>query len=226
MAKETDILPKSFQRHIRDIPDHVLNSVVERIEPYVVLLVHRGNLAGSGTLVSSNNNFGVLTARHVPQENGFDFRAGSGDILQLCIDDKTHSLSIPMDYLERIDIGVPVCEAEGPDIAFIRIPPGNHLEAINAYKSFWNLDHDRESRIEICKSTNGALCTSYHADERTIEETDDLGKLLYFPASIGWGTARRVYEMHGFDYYELGLDPPNKQKGVPDKFGGASGGGV
>jgi hypothetical protein len=217
---------KTFGVPIKDIPDMVINSVVPLIESYTVLLIHRGSLAGSGTFVCCNDAFGILTAHHVVEKNNFDFRAGSGDRLGLAIDRKEHAFSLSMDYLTRIDIGVPIKEDEGPDMTFIQIPTGPELGMIKAKKSFWNLRHDRENRMKVCMSTSGAWCLSYHADERTEKEQIDTGIILTLPASVGWGGQRRTYEIHGFDYFEMGLDPPDAIKGVPDSFGGASGGGV
>ena len=44
-------------------------------------------------------------------------------MLQLCIDAKAHNLSIPMDYLEQIDIGVPISEQGGWTSAVLEFLP-------------------------------------------------------------------------------------------------------
>lgn len=78
--------PATFQLQIRDLSNEVTGSVVQAIERYTVLLIHRRGLVGSGTLVLCNGIHGVLTAHHVPEKGGFDFRAGSSEKLGLCID--------------------------------------------------------------------------------------------------------------------------------------------
>jgi hypothetical protein len=213
---------------IGSIPDDVKDSVVPVIERHTVLLLHLRSFAGSGTLVRSNNAYGILTARHVPEGNRFDFTAGRGDELGLCFAEKTTAFMIPMDHLTKIDIGIPKNwnGKEVPDLAFLKIPSGNHLSTIAAKRSFWNLDYDRQSRMEICASPTGAMCLSYHAAERTIHEVDELGNILFFPASVGWSGVKRTFEVDAFDYCEMGVDAPDEKKGIPNEFKGASGGGI
>jgi len=218
---------KTFLKQIRDIPDDVCESVVAPISHYTVLLVYRGRLKGSGTFVQCGDLFGVLTAHHVIHRGArLDFSSASTDDLGLSIDSHASAFYMPLNRLTLIDIGVPVTEMEGPDLSFISIPPGEHLSILRAKKSFWNLNYQRLMRLAGCARRNGGWCLAYHANERTQEETDERGGILYFPANVGWGSVRKSYTSDGYDYCEMGLDPPNEKKGIPNSFGGASGGGL
>lgn len=218
---------KTFSMRIRDLPNEVVESVVSPIKDFTVFLVYQGGLKGSGTLVKCGDRFGVLTAYHVIHRGRrLDFSSGSTESLGFCVDAYPTALYMPLNCLNLIDVGVPVTESGGPDLSFIDIPPSEHRGFLLSKKSFWDLGHEREIRLAECIKPNGAWWLAYHADERTKIETDERGDLLYFRASIGWSSLRRSYIIDAYDYVETGVDAANEEKGIPESFGGGSGGGV
>jgi hypothetical protein len=219
---------KTFQLQVKDIPDSVIDPIVPRIASHFVALLHRGDFAGSATLVRCRDVFGLLTAHHVVKQNRFDFRAGSGDKLGFAIDQTSPAFYIPMEYLEPIEFGVPVTDRKGPDMTFVKIPVGEHLALLRAKKSFWNLEYKRQERLSECYKKTGLWCFSYQVAEKIDRDEGYEGPVtLHLHSSTGWGTTvKKSYERDGLDYYRLPVNCNDDEKGLPESYGGASGGGL
>jgi hypothetical protein len=97
-------------------------------------------LVGSGTFVTWKDQFGILTAHHVPHNPPlaslrFDFSAGSDQRLGVALAEHAHCFEFQMRNLSLVDIAVPVDTADdgrGPDLAVIKLGNKAVVEAIAA----------------------------------------------------------------------------------------------
>jgi hypothetical protein len=216
-----------------DISQALLNSISNSIYPFVVGLVHKDDLIGSGTLVRLGDRRGILTAYHVVHDvvPKFDFRAGSQDFLGLIIlpHEHVHRFEIPLGVgvMTVIDIARPQREDSGPDLAFIELKPSHHLNQLDASRDFFNLGVNREKGLRMNLSDRDPMVISgfCHEGHTTEVNKDGFSVVKGFKGFAGFTRIERRSEYAHYDLcdvtvdYSLGDDPPKN-------FGGYSGGGL
>jgi hypothetical protein len=187
----------------------------------VVLLTISGSregevldLGGTGTLVSMANSHFILTAAHVWEERLKSAR----DIGITLKEDIDHCCRISVEAVRPCALLRPREWNEwGPDLVFLKIPE-NHVGGIEAFRSFYRLDTERagiqadgiEVRILMGAPRASGKFTPTHADLEINGMFVDVNA--------------QPYDKGEFDYIDLREDV--RLPGVPQTFGGVSGGGL
>jgi hypothetical protein len=224
---------------VADIDDATLDLALRFIRNHSSPLFLDGELAGSGTFVSWDDQFGILTAHHVPHSpldssRRLDFSESSSQKLGLSLVEHAHRFELEMRYLRVLDIAAPIDPTDlcrGPDLAVIHLGNRASVQDIEARKSFYRLSHQTADRLEASLCADGifAICGAAKEEERqavpelgfsevTVENLCTYYGGLVPPHSC-W------FERDGYEYIEIdvrysGVDDP------PKKFGGVSGGGL
>ncbi len=171
-------------------------------------------LGGTGSLVSIANSHYALTAAHVWEERLKSAR----DVGITLKEDIDHCCPIHAGAL--VPSGPPKPEnwnEWGPDLVFLKLP-ANHVGGIEAFRSFYRLDIERagvkldgiEARILMGAPRASGKFTRTHAELN----------INGFFADIN----AQTYSKGDFDYIDLKEDV--SLPGVPQTFGGVSGGGL
>lgn len=229
--------------HIAKVDDpvlhHALDPKLRLIYAYSSPLFLDGVLAGSGTFITWADQYGILTAHHVPNNpvnsaRRFDFSANSQQKLGLALAGYAHRFELDLRNLSIANIAGPIDIADpgrGPDLAVIKLGNSATVQAIAARKSFYRIDLDPAGRLErslfddgifvICGAAKESEQTGgpeLGFDEVTIEELTTYYGGLVPPSG-------RRFERDGYRYAELGIhhDGPDT---LPSTFGGVSGGGL
>ncbi len=216
-----------------DVSEDLVNSISSSIYPFVVGLIHRDDLIGSGTLVRLGDRRGILTAYHVIHDvvPRFDFRAGSQDFLGLIIlsHERAHRFEIPLGVgvTTIVDIAKPTVEELGPDLAFIEIKPSHHLDQLDACRDFFNLGVNREKGLRMDLSEKDPMVISGFCHEGHTTEIDKDGFSLVkgFKGFAGFTGIENRREHANYDLCDVGVDY-SLDDGLPKSFGGYSGGGL
>ncbi|MHA1813159.1 MAG: hypothetical protein ACTSYX_06970 [Candidatus Thorarchaeota archaeon] len=218
--------------NITDLPKETIEAIVWSVVDHCVAIVHRGSLLATGTLVICAGRYGILTAYHVPHNRSqpFDFSIGSDDRVDLICDnrsDRGDLVTIRTQYLRCHDIGIPIKDEYGPDIAFLELPPGNELAALKAKKIFFNMDAHTRRRFAYClDDENGFWAMAYCPAERTEKIiVNDTTLAIGTHGYVGFTRPIRRYESGGFDFIECPVDYTSYDD-LPESFGGGSGGGL
>ncbi|NOT05046.1 MAG: hypothetical protein HOP27_10660 [Anaerolineales bacterium] len=176
---------------------------------------------GSGTLVSIDNVYGILTAHHVIRELEYGEHLG----LTIAREGQEHEFTIPKIDLHIIDIGIPETEKNGPDLSFVVIPALN-VGTIKATKHFYPILPDQERMLSEDKPIVGIWCICGSPEEMTIEESSEVfNKVISFCNYCGIGGIPSYDEKEGWDYCEITVDYKQDSR-IPQKFNGVSGGGL
>lgn len=214
----------------RDVSQDLLNSISNSVYPFVVGLIHRDDLVGSGTLVRIGDRQGILTAHHVIHVPNFDFRAGSQDSLGLIVlRERAHRFEIPLGVgvITVIDIAKPTVEELGPDLAFIEINPSHHLHQLDASRDFFNLRFNREAGLHRQIGEKDLMVTSgfYHEGQTTETNQDGFSVVKSFQGFAGFTSIENRTEHANYDLCDVGVDY-SLEGDLPRSFGGLSGGGL
>ncbi len=217
----------------RYVLQDLFNSISSSIYPFVVGLIHRDDLVGSGTLVRLGDRRGILTAYHVIHDvvPKFDFSAGSQDSLGLIIEphERAHRFEIPLgvEVTTVIDIAKPTVEELGPDLAFIEIKPCHHLNELDARKSFFNLGVNRGKGLQMDLGEKDLVVISGFCHEGHTTEADKDGFSLVkgFKGFTGFTSIENRREHANYDLCDVGVDY-SLHDDLPKSFGGYSGGGL
>jgi hypothetical protein len=185
----------------------------------------RLDLCGTGTLVSFAGDRYILTAAHVWEKLlKTDAPTSVGVTLRENID---HKSLIERATIVAIAPPKPAKWNEwGPDLVFLRVPP-EHVGTIEVHRVFLNLMRNRTAgfngvcidlRVLMGTPYELAECTDWHANLQIsgMISSTDIGRFspIQAPESV-----RR-----DFDYIDL--DMLVALPGVPETFGGVSGGGL
>lgn len=175
----------------------------------------RLQLAGTGTLVSVGGSHYILTARHVWEEILEKARA-VGITLK---ENADHQYL--MGTKEIVPFGPPKPSAWnewGPDLAFLRVPH-ERVGDIEVYRAFYNLTKPRQSTVDVD-----------HIETRVLMGTPEaLGKFTQTHADLQINglfaqVEPRKETREDFDYLDFDVDV--SFPGLPNHFGGVSGGGL
>jgi hypothetical protein len=171
-------------------------------------------LGGTGTLVAIQNSHFILTAAHV-WEKGLGSSRDVGLTLEEDID---HCCRIPAEAL--VPSGLPRPEnwnEWGPDLVFLKLPSA-HVGGIEAFRAFYRLDRERasvkrsgiEARVLMGAPWALGKFTRRHAEINIHGLFTDINA--------------QAYRNGDLDYIDLEQDLT--LPGVPQNFGGVSGGGL
>jgi hypothetical protein len=178
------------------------------------------DLIGSGTFIKINTVQGILTANHV-----IDLLSDKSDKVGLILVEGRHRYVIQRYHIDLLHIAIPTNEEDGPDLAFIKIPPEIARE-ISHYKGFINLSADRDEILSKPPLLNeGIWFVSGTPNEFTME-----GPKIERPSKIFrpfcWTCeANRTYKKGDYDYIEADVHY-DRGENLPISFGGISGGGL
>lgn len=205
--------------------------ISKRFLPYSTVLIKlfndkEGHLKfqhiGSGTYVTIGQIHGILTAQHCVELLKGDCR--------LCLtsgrENIKHNFFVEKNSFEIVEIGTPVTEEYGPDLALIILSSWEKIGTIKATNSFYNLSRDRERMLNDPPSNMDSIwyfCGVPHERMIQSESNAGFGKLLEFQLFCGAGGVDRYYEKDGYDYFETDIDTNDS---IPKGFGGMSGGGL
>jgi hypothetical protein len=211
----------------------LLQSSSRSIYPFVVGLIHKDDLVGSGTLVRFGDRRGILTAYHVVHDVApkFDFRAGSQDSLGLIVErhERAHRFEIPLGVgvIRVVDIAKPTVADLGPDLAFIEIKPSQHLNQLNASRDFFNLGVNQKKGLQTDLGENNFMVISgyYHEGHTTEVNTGGFSLVRGFKGCAAFTKIENRREHENYDLCDVGVDYSSDNE-IPKDFGGYSGGGL
>lgn len=194
---------------------------------YAVTFTLNKCVFGSGTLVSAGRHKGILTAAHVvrcrPGERESHLEEPGADV-RLIISFEPHDLKAPNGSLTAIYLVRGDEDEDGPDLAFLELHP--HLvETLEARKSFYPLG--REMPAELSPAPHRltwVLVGSPRTMSQIIESPDAGPDILHADNLFTFPTLETTDSRKGFDYLRFRVPAGTKQH--PERFGGASGGGI
>jgi hypothetical protein len=207
-----EAVAKTIPLQNNDVSQGLLNSISHSIYPFVVGLIHRDDLVGSGTLVRFGDRRGILTAYHFVHVPKFDFRAGSQDSLGLIIlpHERVHRFEIPLGVavITVVDIAKPQREDSGPDLAFIEIKPSHHLNQLDACRDFFNLGVNREKGLRMDLSDKDPMVISgfCHEGHTTEVNTDGFSQVKGFKGFAGFTRIEHRKEHANYDLCDVVVD--------------------
>lgn len=215
-----------------DVPESVWDEMTCQIERFSTAIILNDQFLGSGTFISWDENFGILTAEHVtnnPTSSSLRFRfSGNSDqMMNLTVVSYGHNLKFDVRFLKSITLGPRLSEEYGPDMSVIVLPESPQLSAIRAKKSFWPLTIRTEQKLELALLNKGVTVIAGHPVEEQVVTKGQ--RPMTFSRSVpglaGRTIQRDYVERDGFDYVEVSSDKgPGSQP--PVSFGGVSGGGL
>ena len=172
-------------------------------------------LAGSGTLITIQNEYYILTAAHVWAE-----RLRQADAVGLTLrEHHDHEFLIPINLIVVSLLRRPETWGEaGPDIALLRIPP-ERARAIMAFRVFYRLPDARNfNHIGDHLEASVLIGTPHElgAFEPNHADLEFRGFFMNEPTN--------PQTADDFDYVDVQADL--NIPGVPQSFGGVSGGGL
>jgi hypothetical protein len=185
----------------------------------------RLDLCGTGTLVWFAGVHYIMTAAHVWE----DLCKGAaparvGLTLRENLDHK-----YLIDRAAIVTTGPPT-PAEwnewGPDIVFLRVPP-EHVGGIEVYRVFWNLARKRTPGVNaICIDLRVLMGAPYELGEFTEVHAELQITGMFSAPEIERHSSMQAPETIRHDYDYIDLDMDLTIPGVPQTFGGVSGGGL
>lgn len=184
----------------------------------------RLDLCGTGTLVWFAGVHYILTAAHVwemlcetpaPTSVGLTLR-----------ENLDHKYLIDRATIVATGPPKPVQWNEwGPDIVFLRVPP-EHVGAIEVYRVFWNLAQKRNFSHVICIDLRVLKGTPHELGEFTEIHAELEITGMFSAPHIERYSSMQAPEAIRRDYDYVDLDMDLALPGVPQTFGGVSGGGL
>jgi len=182
-------------------------------------------LSGSGVLVMANGRHAILTADHVlkalPKTGHF------GLVLLSSLGLFDHQFILNTDCVQKLTVGRGTDEAVGPDLGLL-ILSRNDVSRLESKKLFHNLDKRRNKMLnEPGANRIGPWVMCGLVDEMTENATPHTGmKLLkIFKGLCGPVIVNRVRHDGSFDYFSAEVNC-GKAHGLPESYGGCSGGGL
>lgn len=179
-------------------------------------------LAGSGTLVTIGNRFGILTAAHV-----LESLPDKGEIGIAVFNDASRPFGkrkIEMAYTTKILIKGKAYTENGPDLGFLDIPK-ELIGNLRATNSFINLNKERALVLKRNRPAKGVVCVVMGAVAEFASEEVDLQKrqkLITVKGLFLDGQASKKESLQNLIEFKLArhADMPK-----PNSYRGVSGGG-
>lgn len=176
----------------------------------------RLQLGGTGTLVAVADTHYILTAAHV-----WEKVLKSARMVGITLKENTDHRYL-MKAEELVPFGPPkpdTWDEWGPDLTFLRVPP-ERVGSITVYRTFYNLMKPGQTEPEVDHLLTWVLMGSPHALGKFTQTHADLQISGFFMQVNSPRQARRG----DFDYLDFDVDV--SLPGVPEDFGGVSGGGL
>jgi len=215
---------------LKQLPPVLFDEVTRDLASYTVAFVrvdeigdgHRkGQLLGSGILVSVNDTRAILTADHV-----LEVLPKTGP-LGVFLEKTSEPRTLETEGLIFRSIAHGKGDAEGPDMGAVIIAP--HVgTAIAARKSFVRLDSQRDRMLtDPPELRDGVWFAQGFLEERTvvIPDPDGSGTTTRFYNFSGVGGPDEALEVAGYDYFEFPVTHESRSE-APLSWGGMSGGGL
>lgn len=214
---------------IKDLPEELTDKIIEEIKPYAISLLgiredisgEQIQLLGSGTLVQIEDRYGILTAQHVTplwkKYKKIGLNLGTFEHKPLI-----ESITLPI-----VEVGIPVSNSEGPDLAVI-ILPEYIIGTIKAKNLFWNISSNKQAilskpiDLNICLSF---FCGTIEEWTKTEESAGTFDKLMSYRCLCGFTGIEDYWVKQEFDYLKLSVLYKDRDD-LPVSFGGGSGGGI
>lgn len=212
---------------IKDLPDELIGRIQKEIEPYEVILLDPDireeeiPVLASGTLIQIEDQYCILTARHVSEQLTKLQEIG------LNLGTYEHRSTIDTSTLRIVDLEEQVRGARDSDLAVI-ILPIPQIGLGNARKAFWNLSKHKKSVLsELPDWNNGLflLCGTIGEWAEIENSTGQFSRILNCRCELMYTGVRRYYRKGRFDYLNLGVSYRDRTD-LPKSFRGASGGGI
>jgi len=225
-------MPETFTLWSSELPDSFLAETAARIHTHSVALIRvtkdedgndKGLYIGSGTLISVNNVFGILTAQHVAGE----FTGPCWMGLTIGRQRQSNTFKIQSGYFHVVEIGIPQNEQYGPDLAFIQLATPD-IGTIKATKSFHAILPDRKELLTNPPAIDfGVWFMAGAAGERmkAVAWEDGFRESLVFQLDCGLCEVVQEYRKQDHDYLDAAVTY-SEQTDPPSTFGGMSGGGL
>lgn len=183
-----------------------------------------GELGGSGTLVSINGRYAILTADHVLEN--LPNTGNVGLILPTRYGAQLHRVTLNMALAQKVRIARGTVESDGPDIGVLLIPTPI-VSTIKASKSFYNLDKKNPEGSDSLPIDRGfwLLCGMAHEWTRDTSPEHGYQKVKIFRGICGAGIVSSERSVGEFDYLDFETTYDGAYEG-PESYGGFSGGGL
>ena len=183
-----------------------------------------GELGGSGTLVSVNDRYAILTADHVLEN--LPNTGNVGLILPTRFGAQLHRVILDMGLAKKVRVARGTIDSKGPDLGVLLIP-APVVSTIKASKSFYNLAKKKYQESDFLPIDQGFWLLCGMAHEWTNDTKPERGyeKVKIFSGICGLGIVSSERRIDEFDY----LDFETKYEGAyegPESYGGFSGGGL
>jgi hypothetical protein len=185
----------------------------------------RLDLCGTGTLVSFAEDRYILTAAHVWEKLlKTNPPTSVGVTLRENIDHKSL-----IDRAAIVAIGPPKpakWNEWGPDLVFLRVPP-EHVGAIEVHRVFLNLMRKRTAGVNVmCIDLSVLMGTPYELADCTDIHADLQINGMFSAPEVGPFSPIQAPPSVQRDFDYIDLDMQLALPGVPQTFGGVSGGGL
>jgi hypothetical protein len=231
-----------IQIQIKDLPDSFTEPVFQAVKCYAIGLgieIPSPNgqikdevceIIGSGTLISWNHHFGILTAEHVTSfpdnpKLRLDTRWGSVQRLRLLLDDRVSSFGFEALALQLHTLGKPAKAGYGPDLAVIQLPSISELATLQAKRSFWNLTNNTSDKLAKALDSFGCMAIAGHPgeDQKDVGSMGGFQAVTLAPGLVGLTGQEAYFESEGFDYIEV-ISMRDATNQAPNSYAGVSGG--
>jgi len=206
---------KESKTLVRDLPDYLFKEINAFTSDSTVALYGYSDsnkpikgLISSGSLVTINSIYGILTAKHVWTE----FRRRGAKKIAFVILGYNHFISERLDYLK---VRMPENEV---DICFIEIPPPL-LGMMTANRTFFPIDKNNMPNINLVKDFLW-ITVGFPAEIQPTEQK--ITKIYRYYTHVS--DYRKISE--SWDIIELDVDGNDPTVDLPKSFGGMSGGGI
>jgi hypothetical protein len=184
----------------------------------------RVKLIGSGTYIAVGDVVGVLTAHHSAELLSGEYLLG----LAAGREREEHNFTFDPSTISITEVGVPVSEEYGPDLAFIALADAEKIDQIKASKSFLDISQDSEAMLGDPPPVENSLwyaCGAPHEKLRwDVSEAGFSDGTLEFMDLCMAGGIDRQFQRGDFDYIEIDISSPEGD--IPSSFEGMSGGGL
>lgn len=207
--------------------NRIADDVMQFTVGFVKLIDHSGkedmSYAGSGTLVKTREQFGILTADHVlrnqPRDRiGLTFpKSNVGN---------PHRFFLEIDESQKLRIGPSSYDPVGPDLGLLLLH-NTDATKIEVQKTFYNLSKRREQMREPRSIDAGGWFLCGAADEWTTEGPPERAftKVKVFRGFCCAGVVSTERVGQEFDYLDFDVAVNDQYEG-PMNFEGVSGGGL
>jgi hypothetical protein len=176
---------------------------------------------GSGTFVSVEGRYGILTAHHVAAQLLGHCSLG------LILMQEVHRFAIEENHFVIWELAVPSPPSTEPDLAFIEVF-GPDIGSIKARKQFWPLSTVRQKMLDNAPALNSGVWFVWGVPaEDTTSEPAEKGysQIRGLHSQCSATHASREDQAGEHDYIEIEVEY-GKEFHVPQSFGGYSGGGI